>query len=279
MNSHYESYLKSEKMSENTIRAYVGHIGQALDYIGKADEDVTYLDLIDWKASISDLSSSTVALKVASVRSYFHFLKSAKIITEDPSEDLKRPEIKNKVKPYMTEDDVKAMIEAARTPRDRAMVRFLVSTGVRFVEMANITLEQYYTAINGNRVITLMVNKGSKVDSNIYINESTEKAIAEYLATRCDDCPYLFASFRRNKLSDNSVSQTIKNIGKRAGLPYWNDLSCHCMRAACATIMSDKGVPVATISSTLGHSSLEVTSRYIKNTQTNVNAAIQAMNF
>lgn len=278
MNSHYESYLKSEKMSENTIRAYIGHIGQALDYIGKADEDVTYLDLIDWKASISDLSSSTVALKVASVRSYFHFLKSAKIITEDPSEDLKRPEIKNKVKPYMTEDDVKAMIEAARTPRDRAMVRFLVSTGVRFVEMASITLDQYYTAINGNRVIVLKVTKGSK-ERGIYINDSTEKAIAEYLATRCDDCPYLFASFRRNQLSDNSVSQTIKNIGKRAGLPYWNDLSCHCMRAACATIMSDKGVPVATISSTLGHSSLEVTSRYIKNTQTNVNAAIQAMNF
>ena len=278
MNSHYESYLKSEKMSENTIRAYIGHIGQALDYIGKADEDVTYLDLIDWKASISDLSSSTVALKVASIRSYFHFLKSAKIITEDPSEDLKRPEIKNKVKPYMTEDDVKAMIEAARTPRDRAMVRFLVSTGVRFVEMANITLDQYYTAINSNRVIVLKVTKGSK-ERGIYINDSTEKAIAEYLATRCDDCPYLFASFRRNQLSDNSVSQTIKNIGKRAGLPYWNDLSCHCMRAACATIMSDKGVPVATISSTLGHSSLEVTSRYIKNTQTNVNAAIQAMNF
>ena len=278
MNSHYERYLKSEKMSDNTIRAYLGHIGQALDYIGKADEDITYLDLIDWKASISDLSSSTVALKVASIHSYFQFLKNAKVITEDPSEGIKRPEIKNKVKPYMTEDDVKAMIEAARTPRDRAMVRFLVSTGVRFVEMASITLDQYYTAINNNRVIVLKVTKGSK-ERGIYINESTEKAIAEYLATRGDDCPYLFASFRRNKLSDNSVSQTIKNIGKRAGLPYWNDLSCHCMRAACATIMSDKGVPVATISSTLGHSSLEVTSRYIKNTQTNVNAAIQAMNF
>ena len=278
MNSHYERYLKSEKMSDNTIRAYLGHIGQALDYIGKADEDITYLDLIDWKASISDLSSSTVALKVASIHSYFQFLKNAKVIAEDPSEGIKRPEIKNKVKPYMTEDDVKAMIEAARTPRDKAMVRFLVSTGVRFVEMASITLDQYYTAINSNRVIVLKVTKGSK-ERGIYINESTEKAIAEYLATRRDDCPYLFASFRRNKLSDNSVSQTIKNIGKRAGLPYWNDLSCHCMRAACATIMSDKGVPVATISSTLGHSSLEVTSRYIKNTQTNVNAAIQAMNF
>ena len=278
MNSHYERYLKSEKMSDNTIRAYLGHVGQALDYIGKADEDITYLDLIDWKASISDLSSSTVDVKIASVHSYFQFLKNAKIITEDPSEGIKRLEIKNKVKPYMTEDDIKTMIEAARTPRDRAMVRFLVSTGVRFSEMANITLEQYRTAINSNRVIILKVTKGSK-ERGIYINDITEKSINDYLNTRHDSCPYLFASFRRNKLSNNSVSQTIKNIGKRAGLPYWNDLSCHCIRVACATIMSDKGVPVATISSTLGHSSLEVTSRYIKNTQTNVNAAIQAMNF
>ena len=279
MNSHYERYLKSEKMSDNTIRAYLGHIGQALDYIGKADEDITYLDLIDWKASISDLSSSTVALKVASIHSYFQFLKNAKVITEDPSEGIKRPEIKNKVKPYMTEDDVKAMIEAARTPRDRAMVRFLVSTGVRFVEMASITLDQYYTAINGNRVITLMVNKGSKVDSNIYINESTEKAIAEYLATRCDDCPYLFASFQNHKLSDNSVSQTIKSAARRAGLKYWNELSCHGLRAGCATIMSDKGVPVATISKVLRHSSLAVTTRYIKANQDNVNNATALMEF
>ena len=178
----------------------------------------------------------------------------------------------------MTEDDVKAMIEAARTPRDRAMVRFLVSTGVRFVEMASITLDQYYTAINSNRVIVLKVTKGSK-ERGIYINESTEKAITEYLATRCDNCPYLFASFRRNKLSDNSVSQTIKNIGKRAGLPYWNDLSCHCMRAACATIMSDKGVPVATISKVLHHNSIATTSRYIKSTQQNINNATELMNF
>ena len=178
----------------------------------------------------------------------------------------------------MTEYHGKVMIEAASTPRDRAMVRFLASTGGRFSEMANITLEQYQTAINNNLIIILKVTKGDK-ERGIYLNDTTEKSINEYLKTRCDNCPYLFASFRRNKLSNNSVSQTIKNIGKRAGLPYWNDLSCHCIRVACATIMSDKGVPVATISSTLGHSSLEVTSRYIKNTQTNVNAAIQAMNF
>ena len=279
MNSHYERYLKSEKMSDNTIRAYLGHIGQALDYIGKADEDITYLDLIDWKASIANQASATVANKVAAVRSYFQFLADVGVIKVDPSKNLKRPSnIKSKEKPRMTEEDARQLIAYARTPRDKAMFSFLLSTGVRFCEMANITIEQYKKAMESNREIELPVTKGNK-GGKVYINQSTEQAIERYLRMRDDDCPYLFASFQNHQLSDNSVSQTIKSAARRAGLKYWNELSCHGLRAGCATIMSDKGVPVATISKVLRHSSLAVTTRYIKANQDNVNNATALMEF
>lgn len=279
MNSHYERYLKSEKMSDNTIRAYLGHVEQALDYIGKADEDITYLDLIDWKASIANQASATVANKVAAVRSYFKFLADAGVVEVDPSKNLKRPSnIKSKEKPRMTEEDAKQLIAYARTPRDKAMFSFLLSTGVRFCEMANITIDQYKKAMESNREIELPVTKGDK-GGKVYINQSTEQAIERYLRLRDDDCPYLFASFQNHKLSDNSVSQTIKSAARRAGLKYWNELSCHGLRAGCATIMSDKGVPVATISKVLRHSSLAVTTRYIKANQDNVNNAIAGMEF
>ena len=279
MNSHYERYLKSEKMSDNTIRAYLGHIGQALDYIGKSDEDITYLDLIDWKASIANQASATVANKVAAVRSYFQFLADVGVIKVDPSKNLKRPSnIKSKEKPRMTEEDARQLIAYARTPRDKAMFSFLLSTGVRFCEMANITIEQYKKAMESNREIELPVTKGNK-GGKVYINQSTEQAIERYLRMRDDDCPYLFASFQNHQLSDNSVSQTIKSAARRAGLKYWNELSCHGLRAGCATIMSDKGVPVATISKVLRHSSLAVTTRYIKANQDNVNNATALMEF
>lgn len=279
MNSHYERYLKSEKMSDNTIRAYLGHVEQALDYIGKADEDITYLDLIDWKAGIASQASATVANKVAAVRSYFKFLTDAGVVEVDPSKNLKRPSnIKSKEKPRMTEEDAKQLIAYARTPRDKAMFSFLLSTGVRFCEMANITIDQYKKAMESNREIELPVTKGDK-GGKVYINQSTEQAIERYLRLRDDDCPYLFASFQNHKLSDNSVSQTIKSAARRAGLKYWNELSCHGLRAGCATIMSDKGVPVATISKVLRHSSLAVTTRYIKANQDNVNNAIAGMEF
>lgn len=275
----YLNYMKAEKMSANTMRAYSQHINQMLDYIGKDETDITYLDLIDWKASVSDLSSATVANKIAAIHNYFQFMLNAGLITDDPSKNIKRPNnIKNKEKPYISEEDAKLLVDYARTERDKAMFRFLLSTGVRFVEMANVTIEQYKNAMATDRIIALRVTKGNK-GGNIYINESTQAAIDRYLRQREDDCPYLFASFRDNQLSDNSVSHTIKTAARRAGLPYWNELSCHCLRAACATIMSDKGVPVATISKVLRHSSLSVTTRYIKSSQDNINNATALMNF
>lgn len=275
----YLNYMKAEKMSANTMRAYSQHINQMLEYIGKDETDITYLDLIDWKASISDLSSATVANKIAAIHNYFQFMLNAGLIADDPSKNIKRPNnIKNKEKPYISEEDAKLLVDYARTERDKAMFRFLLSTGVRFVEMANVTIEQYKNAMATDRIIALSVTKGNK-GGNIYINESTQAAIDRYLRQREDDCPYLFASFRDNQLSDNSVSHTIKTAARRAGLPYWNELSCHCLRAACATIMSDKGVPVATISKVLRHSSLSVTTRYIKSSQDNINNATALMNF
>ena len=275
----YINYMKAEKMSENTMRVYTTHINQMLDTINKPEQDITYLDLVDWKAGIVGQASSTVAIKVAAVRSYFQFLTDAGIVKVDPSVNLKRPKnIKNKEKPYMSEDDAKALVSYARTPRDKAMFKFLLSTGVRFCEMANITIDQYKKAIEGNREISLAVTKGDK-GGKVYINQSTEQAIERYLRVRDDDCPYLFASYQNHQLSDNSVSQTIKSTARRAGLKYWNELSCHGLRAACATIMSDKGVPVATISKVLRHSSLSVTTRYIKSSQDNINNATALMEF
>ena len=275
----YVSYMKSEKMSENTMRSYTTHINQMLKAINKPETEITYLDLIDWKASIVNQASSTVAIKVAAVKSYFQFLENAGVIKTNPGQNLKRPDkIKNKEKPYISEEDAKRLVEYTRTLRDQAMFKFLLSTGVRFCEMANITIAQYKSAMAGDRTIDLTVTKGDK-GGKIYINQSTENAIETYLHTRNDNCSYLFSSFTGHKLSDNSVSQTIKSTARRAGLSYWNELSCHCLRAACATIMSDKGVPVATISKVLRHSSLSVTTRYIKSSQDNINNATALMEF
>ena len=96
----FVNYMKAEKMSENTMRGYTNHINQMLKTINKPEQDITYLDLIDWKAGIANQASATVANKVAAVRSYFKFLTDVGVVETDPSKNLKRPSnIKNKEKP------------------------------------------------------------------------------------------------------------------------------------------------------------------------------------
>lgn len=275
----YLNYMKAEKMSENTVRGYSSTIRQMLAIVGKPETEITHTDLFVWKEKIGYLASSSVANKVSVIHSYFEYLVNAGLIESNPSEKIRRPkEVECAEKPYINEEDAKKLVDYARTIRDKAMFRFLLSTGLRFSEMSHITIEQYKAAMAGDRTISLKVTKGKK-KGNTYINESTQESIDKYLRTRDDDCPYLFVSFKGNPLSNPSVSHTIKTAARRAGLPYWNELSCHCLRAACATIMSDKGVPVATISKVLRHSSLSVTTRYIKSSQDNINNATALMNF
>ena len=87
----FVNYMKAEKMSENTMRGYTNHINQMLKTINKPEQDITYLDLIDWKAGIANQASATVANKVAAVRSYFKFLADVGVVEVDPSKNLKRP--------------------------------------------------------------------------------------------------------------------------------------------------------------------------------------------
>lgn len=277
MNPSYINYLKATKKSDNTILNYTKYVDAMLNYVNKPDTDITFFDLMNYQASISHLAPNTVRLQLAAIKSYFNFLEKGRIITDNPASQLDRPKANPKPKNYMSSEDISAMLANARTPRDVAIVKFMVSTGVRISELISITLDDYHKAVEGNREITIN-GKGNK-DRRIYINDSVEEAIEKYLAKRCDDCPYLFTTFRRTQLDPESLSKTLKTMAKRAGIPFWEDVSNHCMRAAFATIATRRGVDVDTISKAMGHSSLAVTSVYIKNAQTNINNAMNVMAF
>lgn len=279
MNNLYMRYLKSEQKSDKTIESYVRCITKTLDYIGKPDDKITYLDLIDWKASLSGMASATICLYISAIESYFEFLHNAGLVEENPAKKLTRPQIKNKEKPYMTAADLRALVNNARTLRDKAIFLLYGSTGLRVSELTNITLEDYAKA-KANNGHLVVLGKGNK-ERTTYINEETMNAIEAYLPQRSSRarCDKLFLSFQGNEIARGNLGQTIKTAAKNAGLPYWNELSNHSLRAGCATVYAQAGVNVSTIQHILGHSSLSVTTRYIKNTQANIDNAIMVGSF
>lgn len=275
MNELFIQYMKNKKKSERTIESYCKVINSMLDYIGKPEEEITTLDISDWESSFANLSSSTINVRLSAASSYFHFLEMFGIVDKNPVNIIDRPAIKNKAKPYLSQEQAQAIIDHAKCRRDKAFIIALLSTGMRFDELASIKLADY---LKDKHCIKIL-GKGAK-ERMVYFNDSVCAAIDDYLENRYPcRCEFLFVSNQDSKLNSKNTANMIRIAAKRAGIPFWDELANHALRAACATIMSENNVPVATIRDVLGHSSISTTSRYIKKNEEAVKNASFAMNF
>lgn len=270
MYNDYVSYLIAMQKSENTIKSYVNHINEMLKIVGKEEKNITYSDLLHWQASLANNSPATVNLKISAVKSYFKYLKRIRVIDENPAEELEKVRNNPKVKQYVSADDMKTIIEKMYTAQGRAIVSLMASTGIRYSEMANITLDQYKTAIHGNRAIVI-IGKGNK-ERTIYINHSSEKYIEEYLSKN-----YKNKNNKENlfvTVDESALRKSLILAATKANLPYAKEISPHWLRVFWATNAIENGIDIATIRDALGHSDISVTSRYVKSCDNKVKQAM-----
>lgn len=270
MYNDYVNYLIAMQKSENTIKSYVNHINEMIKTIEKEEKDITYSDLLRWQASLANNSPATVNLKISAVKSYFKYLKRIKVIDENPAEELEKVKNNPKVKQYVSADDMKTIIEKMYTAQGRAIVSLMASTGIRYSEMASITLSQYKNAIHGNRAIVI-IGKGNK-ERTIYINRSSEKYIEEYLSKN-----YKNKNNKENlfvTVDESSLRKSLILAATKANLPYAKEISPHWLRVFWATNAIENGVDIATIRDALGHSDISVTSRYVKSCDNKVKQAM-----
>lgn len=273
MNDKYMEYMISEGMSQHTVRAYTSDINGCLEFIDKPENEISYADLISWKASIVGQASATVARKVVSIKKYFEYLADIGEIDIDPSAKLKNVKIKNKEKTPLTPTQVRAMIDCADKIRSKAIITMLASTGMRISEMINLTIDQYYT-----NPITI-IGKGDK-ERVVYLTQATRDIVDQYLETRGEsEYNNVFLSSGKQPMQANNVSIMLKNTARKAGLDNWNDISNHWLRTTAATLQSEAGQPIEVIQKILGHSSVKTTMRYVKVNNSRVESAMTAQLF
>ena len=279
MNELFIMSLKAKHRSEGTIREYTKAVEHCLSYVKKPESEIKPIDLELWQASLSNLSSASVAQRTSAVREYFKFLYRNAFINRNPADMLEAPSIKNREQSALDGEQVRAMINAATNLRNKAIITMLAQTGLRIHELANITLEQYQSR-SGN--VLVIRGKGDK-DRLVGLADETIKLIDAYITNeRKDGCEYLFVGNRCNKMDGKNTSAMLKVCAKKAGIENWEELhiSNHTMRRTFATMMSEADVPIEVISKAMGHSSVAITaSKYIKRTEQRAVNAMAVMNF
>lgn len=281
MNKNFINYMKGEQKSDCTIKAYGADVQQMLNYVGKDDMDITKADLIDWKASISNLASASVHRKVAAVKAYFNYLEEAEIRADNPCRNFKNVKVKNREKLPISGEEIKSMLMACTGKRNYAMIYMLGATGMRVSELTNLMYEQYITRSNDAIVIN---GKGDK-DRVVHLNDAVIAAVDDYIfSTRSrnetmDRSEWLFCTDSGNQVATSNFDSMLKTVAKAANIADYEHISAHTFRHSFATMLMDNDTPLDVIQTLLGHSSLNTTMIYAKRNTNRVREAAMSVNF
>lgn len=277
MNTYLDGFLSTK--ANNTKIAYKTNIEQMLDYINKPLEDITYGDLVDYREHFQvNYSYNSMAQKIRCINAYFDYLYAERqVIESNPTYDRNNKKLRpvkfngikeEKEQVYYTMDDIKALIEASKNSRDKAIIATYVSTGIRVNELINLTLEDY------NKKFVKIITKGHK-PRYIEFNDTLCGYIDEYLKTRKDtDNNNLFISNQGTPMTRSALNKTLKCIAKRAGLNC--DIHNHSLRATAITEVM-RNSDLKTAQEWVNHSSANTTLRYLRTTEEDVHNMYNAL--
>ncbi len=209
------------------------------------------------------LSAASRARKVAAIRSFYKYLTSkAKVLKENPMQDLDSPRLKKTLPKYLNMDESIELLESVdgkNSIRDYCILTLFLNCGLRISELVNLNV----TDIRDNQLRVL--GKGNK-ERILYLNDACQSAIDDWLEERStlalvDKNPLFITLQNRKRISTAAVHKLVKKHISAAGLDS-TQYSSHKLRHTAATLMLQNGVDVRTLQEVLGHDHLNTTQIY-----------------
>ena len=279
INPNFVTYAKAT-YATNTCTSYFKNIETMLNFVGKPENEITKSDILLWLSEMNNqgLSNSSRKQHLDSAKAYFKYLTEEELITKNPTIGTKVLNVSNKAKHHMDIEMMKNMVDHAKTNRDKAIIILYATSGMRVSELTGLTIQQYMKMkANGDNKIEIV----SKRDKHrfVYFNAQAQEAIDKYLPMRVNaNCDALFITNQGNPIARNNMNLALKKIAKDAGVPFWEDMCNHQLRAGCATTYYENGMGLHDLQNLLGHSDVSTTLRYTKSSDDNVCRQVMNMN-
>ncbi len=220
------------------------------------------------KKSGEPLGFSGQTNRLIAIRAWFKWLTRENYILYNPASEIDLPKIEKRLpKAILNEREVEQIMNQTDLTtsigiRDRAILEVFYSTGVRRMELINISI---YDIDVERGVLMVRQGKGRK-DRVIPIGERAILWVEKYLYEVrpefiCDHREEeLFLSSYGRKISPNGMSALVRGYVNKAGIVKKG--SCHLFRHTMATLMLENGADIRFIQAMLGHASLETTEIY-----------------
>lgn len=202
-----------------------------------------------------DLTDSYIHGHARAIRTLVGFWHQEKYIADPivfdmPSTDKKRPLV-------LSADELRRVLNACLTIRDKMVILFMADSGIRRAE----ALALNWGNVDVKRgVVQIARGKGGKYRM-VVIGETTCKVLLSYQQTvkHANDDP-LIQTDTGTRLKLSGIQSAFMRISERSGVK----VTPHSLRRTFATLSRRAGMDLLELQALMGHASLDMTKRYIQ---------------
>jgi len=266
-----EDYIQAKKIegkSEGTLAQYKYNIS---DMLKKVNKPVGYIRTDDIRNYLADLKETkqiqdiTLDGRRIYLNTFFDWLQINGYVSSNPCALIKPIHFEKKEREPLNDIEMEKIRAACATPREKAIIELLYSTGCRVSELCALKLSD----IKLNEKEIHVFGKGKK-HRTVFLNARAIVALSDYLEKRGFESEYVIASDRapHGGVSTRTIQKIVKALGEKAKLN--SNVFPHRIRHTTATDAINRGMPIEQVQMLLGHEKVTTTQIYAKCSKDNL---------
>jgi integrase/recombinase XerD len=271
------AYLELERgLSRNTLEAYRSDLlqfGEFLERRGLRLAETQHGDIAGFLSELGaggperpPVAPSTLARKVAALRSFYRYLRTEGVLQHDPTAELRGPPKTRTLPRVLSREEVGRLVSEPRgvdprALRDRAMLEVMYACGLRAseaigLELADVDLEEGILCARGKGSKERLVPIGSQAVAALraYCRRGRPALLGARHESR------LFVNRRGTRLTRQGLYKIVQGHARRVGLE--EKMSPHTLRHTFATHLLAGGCDLRSLQEMLGHADLATTQVY-----------------
>ncbi|WP_314303943.1 tyrosine-type recombinase/integrase [Brevibacillus parabrevis] len=277
-------WLKARGMRDETLRGYKMDVSQFQRWMSERSNGPVFVDevtfahvegFVEYLSNELDSKPRTINRKINALSTFFTCLKKKKLVQENPVDDIERVKVPESERIYLNKEEIEAIIAAIKHPVVHYFAMMMAHTGIRVNECINLTLhdvdleEGFVQVVNG---------KGGK-NRRVPMNKQLVQHMKEYLDKHRPHTAslFFFALKKTGTVSEQYVNRLLKEACQDVGIQ--KHVTSHILRHSFASYLVKKDTHVAVIQRLLGHASLKTTSVYLHVQQTDLQEAVNRIDF
>lgn len=264
---------KAVNRQDNTLKQYTREILNMLNFLGKRLEDITGMDLRYYYGIMREqrgIKMSTMQTRLHYLSSFWDFLNTEDLVQGNPVKKVGLLKLEKVIKKPFSAGELEALRVSCTELRDRALIEFLYSTGVRVSELAALNVGD----IEMGKQELIVYGKGSK-ERKTYLTDGARFYLQRYLQIRkqegLEEQP-LFVTLDKphNRLTVAGIQYMLRHLGEKAKV---KNVHPHRFRRTIATDLLSRGMPIEQVKEFLGHEKLDTTMIYCSVKEENVQSS------